>query len=467
MRFHRLVYCFALLTLGIGVFYRPQTVRAKQPVVPDNQVSAYELILAMNTLRVAYGLPALVEDPIINAVAQSTAQIMATNNMSWHIGDVRGRLAAAGYGGGATVWATENFAVGWGGMGIDEIMAVWADPDHMRPAVEAAYCHVGAGIATVNNKTYYILQAAYISGQACGSSSPSVPAGTIQPGTVSGSGLVSQLIVPVKIATPDADGRVYHVVQAGQSFWSIAIAYQITIQDIETWNNISRNTPLQSGQRLYIPGKNTVGYATPTPRGMVNLSAPDADGRIIHEVQPYQALLMIADAYRVPVERILALNGLQADWPLQIGQKLLISPGNVTPSPTLSSIQKLTPATDGRYYHTVQSGETLSWIAGLYDVPLADLMAWNGLNNASVIRPDQKLLLQVTPPATATFTPAPVTATPSPQPSATLPPLPTATPTVLAAEAPSRGFNLGLFLAILVIVIGGGGLLWWKLPRRS
>lgn len=467
MRFHRLVYCFALLTLGIGVFYRPQTARAEQPVVPDNQVSAYELILAMNTLRVAYGLPALVEDPIINAVAQSTAQIMATNNMSWHIGDVRGRLAAAGYGGGATVWATENFAVGWGGMGIDEIMAVWADPDHMRPAVEAAYCHVGAGIATVNNKTYYILQAAYISGQACGSSSPSVPAGTIQPGTVSGSGLVSQLIVPVKIATPDSDGKVYHVVQAGQSFWSIAIAYQITIQDIETWNNISRNTPLQSGQRLYIPGKNTAGYATPTPRGMVNLSAPDADGRIIHEVQPYQALLMIADAYRVPVERILALNGLQADWPLQIGQKLLISPGNVTPSPTLSNIQKLTPATDGRYYHTVQSGETLSWIAGLYDVPLADLMAWNGLNNASVIRPDQKLLLQVTPPATATFTPAPVTATPSPQPSATLPPLPTATPTVLAAEAPSRGFNLGLFLAILVIVIGGGGLLWWKLPHRS
>ena len=467
MRFHRLVYCFALLTLGIGVFYRPQTVRAEQPVVPDNQVSAYELILAMNTLRVAYGLPALVEDPIINAVAQSTAQIMATNNMSWHIGDVRGRLAAAGYGGGATVWATENFAVGWGGMGIDEIMAVWADPDHMRPAVEAAYCHVGAGIATVNNKTYYILQAAYISGQACGSSSPSVPAGTIQPGTLSGSGLVSQLIVPVKIATPDSDGKVYHVVQAGQSFWSIAIAYQITIQDIETWNNISRNTPLQSGQRLYIPGKNTAGYATPTPRGMVNLSAPDADGRIIHEVQPYQALLMIADAYRVPVERILALNGLQADWPLQIGQKLLISPGNVTPSPTLSNIQKLTPATDGRYYHTVQSGETLSWIAGLYDVPLADLMAWNGLNNASVIRPDQKLLLQVTPPATATFTPAPVTATPSPQPSATLPPLPTATPTVLAAEAPSRGFNLGLFLAILVIVIGGGGLLWWKLPHRS
>ena len=72
----------------------------------------YDLIIAMNTLRASYGLPALVEDPIIDAVAQSTAEIMAANKMSWHIGDVRGRLQAAGYGGGAPVWATENFAVG-------------------------------------------------------------------------------------------------------------------------------------------------------------------------------------------------------------------------------------------------------------------------------------------------------------------------------------------------------------------
>ena len=70
------------------------------------------------------------------------------------------------------------------------------------------------------------------------------------------------------------------------------------------------------------------------------------------------------------VDTILRLNGLQVDWPLQIGQKLLISPGNVTPSPTprpLTPVEKLTPASDGNYYHTVQSGETLSWIANLYN----------------------------------------------------------------------------------------------------
>src|SRR5262245_21713590 len=291
MRFQRFFGWGILIVFGIGAFYTPQAVRA----APPGQVSAYELILAMNTLRVSYGLPALIEDPIVNAVAQSTAATMAANNLSWHIGNVRGRLAAAGYGNGGTVLATENFAVSGGVMGIDEIMAVGADPDHMRAAVEPAYCHVGAGVAQASNgEIYYILQAAYVGGQPCGSST-SVGAGTVQPGGIPNP--ISQLIIPVKIATPDAEGKTYHVVQAGQSLWSIAIDYQITIHDLEVWNNVSRSVPLQAGQRLFIPGKNTAGFATPTPLGMIVLQTPDADGRIVHEVQPYQALITIAEAY--------------------------------------------------------------------------------------------------------------------------------------------------------------------------
>jgi len=419
----------------------------------------------MNTLRVSNGLPALIEDPIVTAVAQTTAEIMAANQMSWHIGDVRGRLASAGYGGGATVWATENFAVSGGSMGIDEIMAVWADPDHMRPAVTPAYCHIGAGVAqTADGKTYYVLQAAYVSGQSCGSLAYST-SGTPQVG--SGSWTTSQLIVPVKIATPDENGEIYHVVQTGQSFWSIAIAYQITIRDLEVWNNLSQTTPLQTGQRLFIPGKDTKGYATPTPVGMIVPSTPDADGKIIHEVQSYQALITIAGAYGVTVDRILALNGLQQDWPLQIGQKLLIYPGNITPSPTLSAIQKLTPEVDGRYYHTVQSGQTLSWIAALYNIPLSDLMSWNGLNNTSIIRTDQKLLLLVTPPATITVTPSPPTSTPSPYPSITPLPLVETSQVTPVVGSSVDDVSPALIVGMLAVIVVIGWLLMRWLLRRA
>jgi N-acetylmuramoyl-L-alanine amidase len=271
------------------------------------------------------------------------------------------------------------------------------------------------------------------------------------------------LIVPVKIATPDVDGITYHLVQAGQSFWSIAIAYQISINDLETWNNLSREVQLNAGQRLFIPNKDTEGYATPTPLGMIVLQKPDTNGKIIHEVQAYQALVTIADAYDVSVDRILALNGLQADWPLQIGQKLVISSGNVMPSPTLSVIQRLTPEADGKYYHTIQSGETLSWIADLYEVPLADLLTWNGLNNTSVIRPGQKLLLLVTQPATPTLTPSPISIVPSPFPTMTQSP-PTATPPVLIETNPSRKSNSGFIVGVIAVLIAG----WfgWRFMRK-
>jgi LysM repeat protein len=192
-------------------------------------------------------------------------------------------------------------------------------------------------------------------------------------------------------------------------------------------------------------------------------------------VQVYQTLITIAQAYQVTVDTLLTLNGIQVDWPLQIGQKLLISPGRVTPSPTprpLTPIERLTPASDGKYYHIVQSGESLSWIAGLYDIALADLMAWNGLNNASIIHPDQKLLLQVTPPSTPTPTPGPPTATdtitPTPPPptitrTATLTALPpTATATVVVQ---SHG-STAIWPVLVVVAIVGVAFLWFLYRKK-
>jgi LysM repeat protein/uncharacterized protein YkwD len=468
---------FLLVVLLVAASGMQARVEAAQPPAFSAQssgVTAFDLILAMNTLRVSRGFSPLVEDPIVNAVAQSTAQAMAASQMSWHIGNVAGRLTAAGYGGGAKVFATENFAVGFNHT-IDNIMLAWSDASHMLPAVNAAYCHVGAGVAKApNGMTYYVLQAAYIAGKSCGAyTSPG--GGTTQPGSNPASG-VSQLIVPVKIATPDMDGKVFHVVEPGQSFWSIAVAYKITIKDLETWNNLSRDSRLQIGQRLFIPSRNTEGYATPTPVGMVSVSTPDKDGKIIHIVEAYHTLSTISQAYKVSIDTILALNGIQVDWPLQIGQKLLIYPGSVTPSVTprpLTPVEKLTPASDGNYYHTVQSGENLSYIAGLYEVKLADLMSWNGLAVGSIIQPEQKLLLQVTPPATITPTPGPATATAtftqSPSPAATQTPSPTAASLALS-EGSANPAGSASFPWVVPVGLVSGGLalaLYFYRKRRS
>jgi len=469
---------FLLLALLGGLLKAPAPAAAQ-----SGEVTAFDLIIAMNTLRVSNGLTALVEDSIIDAVAQSTAEIMAANQMSWHIGDVAGRLKAAGYGGPYTVWGTENFAVS-GSFSIDEIMLVWSDASHMIPALNPAYCNIGAGVAkSSNGMTYYVLQAAYSSGKACGEYIS--PVGTAMAGSTTGGNTggniggvtgVSQIIVPVEVAAPDAEGKVYHVVKAGQSFWSIAVAYKMTIKDLQAWNNLTSSTVLRVGQKLFIPGENTAGYTTPTPVGMFAVSAPDPDGKIIHTVAAYHTLTTISTAYGVSVAEIVRLNNWQEDWPLQIGQKLVINAGRITPSPTprpLTAVEKLTPAADGKYYHTIQSGQTLSWIAGIYAVNLAELLAWNGMNGTEIIMPGQKLVLQVTPPATQTATPGPPTATPT---ETLVPPTGTATPvpTITATASPTpelRAFKLGASKAASLLGLGGiiaaaAALGWWLVRRK-
>ncbi len=162
------IYRILLLTVLLAASLSPTLQASAAPETRPRAVTAGDLIAAMNTLRVSLGNAPLIEDGIIDAVAQATAETMAASQMSWHIGNVEGRVAAAGYGGGTGVIATENFAVGSEGFSIDQIMVVWSDESHMIPAVNSNYCNVGAGVATApNGMIYYVLQAAYTTNKSC------------------------------------------------------------------------------------------------------------------------------------------------------------------------------------------------------------------------------------------------------------------------------------------------------------
>src|SRR5512137_731209 len=95
-----------LLAFGIAIAF----LAAPSTTVQSGTVTAGDLIALVNGIRTANGLPALIEDPILDGTAQWTAQYMADNSLSDHIGNVAGRVAAAGFGGGGTVFATENWA---------------------------------------------------------------------------------------------------------------------------------------------------------------------------------------------------------------------------------------------------------------------------------------------------------------------------------------------------------------------
>ena len=244
------------------------------PDLPDQSttgtpeaLSPYAIIDTTNSMRTGGGLGALIVDPILMQTAQSTAEIMAANNMHGHIGDVRGRVTAAGYGAGDTPWATENIATLPLGTSIDRLMGVWADALHMKPVNDPNYRHIGVGVAVVDDMAYYVLHAAYTSNQAY------KPNPTPGPGAPLPTPL-SQYIQSVETVMPQPDGSRVHVVQYGQSLWSIAIAYDTHIVDLLRLNGIPESSPvIYTGQELVVPSLDVT--AAPVTETAEPAASPD------------------------------------------------------------------------------------------------------------------------------------------------------------------------------------------------
>jgi uncharacterized protein YkwD/LysM repeat protein len=272
----KLIVRLLLFTAIVFIFSAPQQVQAKPQSAPQQSVTAQDLLNLVNGLRTANGLPALTINNILMSTAQATAQQMADQNLTWHIGGTSARVKAAGYGGGATVWATENFATHTNAT-IEWIQQVWADEWHMIPMKNPIYGDLGAGIATAaDGRVYYVVHAAYTSTHYCGEyigpggiTIPTIQAGTREAGGTPSDNPpdddMSNWMQPVVKATPNANGELVHEVLYGHTLWTIAITYDTKIDLIKQMNGIYGDN-IYPGDTLLIPTSEFLALSqTPTP----------------------------------------------------------------------------------------------------------------------------------------------------------------------------------------------------------
>ena len=289
------------------------------------------------------------------ACAQSTAETMAASHMTWHIGNVSGRASSFGYNNYNTCFATENFMMGGPGTTISQIAASWADATHMIPATSSSYCHIGAGVATANDgMIYYVVQAAYPAGvNGCGYAKSS---GNVGNGSSVGTGIGPvSFIQAVVTATPDDNGYVYHKVEEGQTLWAISQAYNVSIQDIQSWNNLNNSTALSLNQILYIPSSSQTGK-TPTPQvALTVFPTADERGRYLHVVEEGDTFWSISELWHVSLNSIYQANGMTENDSIGLGWEIVIpvtatatllptDTPTATPEPTETEVPLITPS---------------------------------------------------------------------------------------------------------------------------
>lgn len=275
-RIHILILSVFLLVIALPVL----------PVsaAPNHTPNGYDVIAAVNAMRAANGLPALQADNALMSSAQGHSDYQASIGTWTHEGPggthPKDRAMAAGYGGGATVFVSENVAeLSTNGTLEYLIYTIWSDTIHWNTMINPQYVHAGAGVTVGSNGlVYYTLDVGYIAGNPAAytpgpSYTPGV--GTLQPR--GGTPTNSQIIMDVITATPGTDGTISHTVEQGQSLWSIAIAYGTTINEIVALNQLDPANPVVwAGQTLIIriaftptvsplPSE-TVPFLTATPR---------------------------------------------------------------------------------------------------------------------------------------------------------------------------------------------------------
>jgi len=121
--------------------------------------------------------------------------------------------------------------------------------------------YAGVGITEVDGFDYYILDMA----GAYSESNPSSGVASTIPTTA-----VTAQVAPVQVATPDAEGKIIHVVKNLQTLWGIAVAYDITIDQIKTANGLKTDT-IFTGQELVIQAAYT---PTPSPTATLTPRPP-------------------------------------------------------------------------------------------------------------------------------------------------------------------------------------------------
>lgn len=155
-------------------------------------------------------------------------------------------------------------------------------------------------------------------------------------------------ILKIPTAQEVPENYTIYTVQKGDTLYKIANEYNLTVDDLIEYNNLS-STNLSIGQKILIPNE------------IINESEYDT-----YIVKAGDSLYRIAINYNTTVDNLMDINNLSSNL-LSIGQKLLVP--------------KTTNQTPDNFNYVVKLGDTLYSIANKYNTTVDEIKKLNNLTS--------------------------------------------------------------------------------------
>ena len=215
------------------------------------------------------------------------------------------------------------------------------------------------------------------------------------------------------VAPPDGDNRIVHVVEAGESMFGISRMYNVSIAEIQQWNNLETSN-VNSGQELiiYESDQDTAAESIPPPeelpepteemdeieeiedRESIVRRAESTPGSTTYTVRTGDSLFQIAREHDMSVDELMELNNMDSDM-LRVGQRILVKETRSTPS-IAETAEESTP--QGRFVrYRVEQGESGRDILQKFRMNESELRALNPGIQIQSISSGQQLTVLLPP----------------------------------------------------------------------
>ena len=170
-----------------------------------------------------------------------------------------------------------------------------------------------------------------------------------------------------------------YVVQSGDSLYSIANEFDVSVQDIIDWNDLESDF-LQVGQELIVVDpSNGEEPEEPDPD-------PEEPDDNIYVVQSGDYLYRIANEFGITVDNLIDWNNLESNS-LFVGQELIVvDPDNGAEEPD--------PGDPEDIIYVVEAGDYLYRIAAEFGVTVQDIIDWNNLESDALQVGDELIIRQ-------------------------------------------------------------------------
>ena len=147
---------------------------------------------------------------------------------------------------------------------------------------------------------------------------------------------IAVILVTLLYAAFNAFADSTYVVKKGDTLYSISRKYEITVAELRTANNLSENDVLKEGAKLTIPTADISNAAAlSSSKAVSSESKPSVTlPSAVYQVQKGDTLYGIARKYGIKLPELLAMNNLDSNATIKIGQKLSV------PAAVSSSVSK-------------------------------------------------------------------------------------------------------------------------------